>query len=250
MTISVLVADDQPLMRGALQMCLAGEPDIEVAGEAADGQQAIELATRLRPDVLVMDIRMPTLDGIAATRQLVAADGGVRVIVITTFDLDEYVFEALRAGASGFLVKDATAEELVQAVRVVAAGDALISPAVTRRLLDRYAERLFLPVEPERGEQLQRLTSRELAVLKLVAGGLSNAQIGRVLHVADSSVKTHVSHVLAKLGLTDRVQLVIFAYESGLLRPGATSVRRSAVPEARPGVPADTDRQPSRRPRR
>jgi DNA-binding NarL/FixJ family response regulator len=220
-TIRVLIADDQPLMRAALRMTLAGEPDIEVTGEAADGAEAVALAERLRPDVVVMDIRMPNLDGVAATRRLTGLGGGkpVRVLAITTFDLDEYVVEALRAGASGFLLKDATPDELVHAVRVIGAGNALLAPTVTRRLLDQYARRLP-PATPESVEVLDRLTSRELAVLKLLARGHSNAEVGQALHLAETTVKTHVAHLLAKLGLADRVQVVVFAYESGLVKPG------------------------------
>src|SRR5919204_5140358 len=220
--ITLLIADDQPLMRAALCMSLAAEPGLEVVGEAADGLQAVLLAQQLRPDVVVMDIRMPVLDGIAATRRLTATANGkpAKVLVITTFDLDDYVVEALRAGASGFLLKDATAEELVHAVRVIAAGDALLAPAVTRRLLDRYARRLP-PATSGESEVLAGTTKRELAVLRLVARGYSNAQIGQALHVAETTVKSHVGHLLAKLGLTDRVQLVVLAYESGLIQPGA-----------------------------
>jgi DNA-binding NarL/FixJ family response regulator len=220
--ITLLIADDQPLMRAALCMSLAAEPDLEVVGEAADGLQAVLLAQQLRPDVVVMDIRMPVLDGIAATRRLTAQGGDepAKVLALTTFDLDEYVVEALRAGASGFLLKDATAEELVHAVRVIAAGDALLAPAVTRRLLDRYARRLP-PATSGESEVLAGTTKRELAVLRLVARGYSNAQIGQALHVAETTVKSHVGHLLAKLGLTDRVQLVVLAYESGLIQPGA-----------------------------
>ena len=222
MGITLLIADDQPLMRAALCMILAAEPDLEVVGEAADGLQAVLLAQQLRPDVVVMDIRMPVLDGIAATRRLTAQGGDepAKVLALTTFDLDEYVVEALRAGASGFLLKDATAEELVHAVRVIAAGDALLAPAVTRRLLDRYARRLP-PATSGESEVLAGTTKRELAVLRLVARGYSNAQIGQALHVAETTVKSHVGHLLAKLGLTDRVQLVVLAYESGLIQPGA-----------------------------
>ena len=222
MGITLLIADDQPLMRAALCMILAAEPDLEVVGEAADGLQAVLLAQQLRPDVVVMDIRMPVLDGIAATRRLTAQGGDepAKVLALTTFDLDEYVVEALRAGASGFLLKDATAEELVHAVRVIAAGDALLAPAVTRRLLDRYARRLP-PATSGESEVLAGTTKRELAVLRLVARGYSNAQIGQALHVAETTVKSHVGHLLAKLGLTGRVQLVVLAYESGLIQPGA-----------------------------
>jgi DNA-binding NarL/FixJ family response regulator len=219
--ITVLVADDQPLMRSALRSCLAAEPDLEVVGEAVAGRDAIERAERLRPDVVLMDVRMPHLDGVAATRQLVRGNGGqpMKVLMLTTFDLDEYIVDALRAGASGFLLKDATPEALVHAVRVVAAGDALLAPTVTRRLLDRYAHHLP-PATADLERLLGDLTDRELTVLKLVARGLSNAEIGRALNLATSSVKTHLSHLLAKRGMSDRVQLVVLAYESGLVRPG------------------------------
>ena len=222
MTISVLIADDQPLMRAALRMYLEAESDIDVVGEAGDGERAVALAEQLRPDVVVMDIRMPNLDGVEATRRLTTRNNGdsVRVLVITTFDLDDYVVEALRAGASGFLLKDTTADELVHAVRVVAAGDALLAPAVTRRLLDQYAHRLPPPTPP-RSQSVKNLTNREHQVLALVTRGYSNSAIARELHLAESSVKTHVSHLLHKLGLTDRVQLVVFAYENGLVQPGA-----------------------------
>jgi DNA-binding NarL/FixJ family response regulator len=221
-TISVLIADDQPLMRAALRMYLEAESDIDVVGEAGDGERAVALAEQLRPDVVVMDIRMPILDGVEATRRLTTRGTGeaVKVLVITTFDLDENVVEALRAGASGFLLKDATADELVHAVRVVAAGDALLAPAVTRRLLDQYAHRLPPPTPP-RSQSVKNLTNREHQVLALVTRGYSNSAIARELHLAESSVKTHVSHLLHKLGLTDRVQLVVFAYENGLVQPGA-----------------------------
>jgi DNA-binding NarL/FixJ family response regulator len=243
-TITVVIADDQPLMRAALRTCLAAEPDIDVVAEAADGLQAVALATRLRPDVVVMDIRMPNLDGVAATRRLTPADVDkpVRVLAITTFNLDEYVVEALRAGASGFLLKDATPQELVHAVRVIAAGDALLAPAVTRRLLDKYARHLP-PATSESSALLKNITSRELAVLKLVARGLSNAEIGQELHLAESSVKTHVSHLLAKLRLPDRVQLVVFAYETGLVHPGAMHAVRCR-PSAHPPEPASRNFPP------
>lgn len=218
MTIRVLIADDQPLLRGALRMYLSAEPDIEVVAEAEDGQEAVRLATELKPDVVVMDIRMPRMDGLTATRRVAAA--GIKVMVITTFHLDEYVVEALRGGASGFLLKDATPDEVVRAVRVVAGGEALLSPSVTRRLLERYANRLP-PAAPPDSTVLHGLTSREVVVLELVAQGMSNREISQSLHLAPSSVKTHVSHLLAKLNLADRVHLVIFAYEHGLVEPNA-----------------------------
>ncbi|MDT4936210.1 MAG: hypothetical protein QOK11_4102 [Pseudonocardiales bacterium] len=216
MTIRVLIADDQPMLRGALRMYLSAEPDIEVIGEASNGQEAVALAERLRPDVIAMDIRMPVMDGLAATEKAITT--GARVMVITTFHIDEYVVEALRRGASGFVLKDATPEELVHAVRVIAAGEALLSPSVTRRLLERFAKRL--PPDTSQGAALQGLTTRERTVLDLVAKGLPNREIGKVLHLAPSSVKTHVSHLLAKLSLADRVHLVIFAYEHGLVERG------------------------------
>ena len=219
----ILIADDQPLMRAGLRGCLAGAPGFHVVGEASDGHQAVEVARRLRPDVVLMDVRMPGLDGVAATRQLAApgVDGRpvARILMLTTFDLDEYIVEGLRAGASGFLLKDASAEELIRAIRIVAAGDALLAPAVTRRLLDRYARYLPSTRSPCQ-DQLRDLTSRELAVLRLVSRGLSNDDIAGRLHLARSSVKSHVSHLLWKLGRTDRVQLVVLAYETGLVRPG------------------------------
>jgi DNA-binding NarL/FixJ family response regulator len=219
-SVTVLIADDQPLMRVALAMSLEAEPDITVVGQAADGLEAVELATRLEPDVIVMDIRMPRLDGVQATRRLTAGPGLPRkVLIITTFDLDEYVVAALRAGASGFLLKDATSQELTHAVRVIAAGDALLAPRVTRRLLDSYARRLPLPPSTTEARSAD-ITRRELAVLLHVARGLSNAEIAAALFVAESSVKTHVRHLLAKLQRHDRVQLVIYAYETGLIAAG------------------------------
>jgi DNA-binding NarL/FixJ family response regulator len=217
MTVRVLIADDQPLMRSALRGCLAGEPDIEVVAEAANGQQAIDLVRDLRPDVALLDLRMPVVDGIEATRQIVGSQQAspTRVIAITTFELDDYVVSALRAGASGFLLKDATPEELVQAVRVVAAGDALLSPAVTRRLLERFAR--FLPATIPPG--VATLTPRERTVLQRVAQGATNTQIAAELYLAESSVKTHIGHLLSKLHMPDRVHLVIYAYETGLVLP-------------------------------
>ena len=221
MSIRVLVVDDQPLMRSALRMCLATEPDIEVVGEAADGRQAVAMAQRLRPDTVIMDIRMPNLDGVAATRQLTRPTDRppAKVLIMTTFDLDEYIVEALRAGASGFLLKDATPAEFVNAVRVVAAGNALLSPKITRRLLDLYAHRLPPAALPSAALAVAHLTEREQTVLKYVAQGQSNAQISQHLHLAESSVKSHVGHLLTKLGKADRVHLVIFAYNHGLVWP-------------------------------
>lgn len=218
MTIRILIADDQPLMRSALRTCLAAEADIEVVAEAEDGVRAVEFARGLRPDVVLMDVRMPVLDGVAATRQLMSDPEPFKVLVLTTFELDEYIVEALRAGASGFLLKDARPEELVHAVRVIAAGEAILAPMVTRRLLDRYARRLP-SFEPALKQTSRTLTTRELEVLGLVAQGMSNGEIGAELHLAESSIKTHVSHLLAKLGMAQRVQLVVLAYETGLVQP-------------------------------
>ena len=214
--ITVLVADDQPLMRSAVRMCLSPEPGIAVVGEAGDGREAVAMAGRLRPDVVIMDIRMPALDGIAATRVLTAPGQGrpARVLILTTFELDEYIVEGLRAGASGFLLKDATPAELVHAVRVVAGGEALLAPRVTKRLLDLHAR--HLPPARRAASVLAALTPREDTILRLVATGRSNAEIGRSLCLAESSVKSHVGHLLRKLGVPDRVHLVIFAYDHGL----------------------------------
>ena len=218
MTVRVLIADDQPLMRRALADCLADEDDIEVVGEASNGQQAVDLAARLEADVALLDIRMPVLDGVEATRRIVGSGGSpqTRVVVVTTFDLDEYIVAALRAGASGFLLKDATPEELVRAVRVVACGEALLAPTVTKRLLERYSR--YLPLTPV-GNPLPELTPRELAVLRLVGRGYTNAEMAAELHLAQSSVKTHIAHLLAKLHAPDRVHLVIHAYENGIVLP-------------------------------
>ena len=223
--ISLVVADDQGMVRSGFRSLLDGEPDLQVVGEAADGEQAIEVVTRLRPDVTLMDIRMPVLDGLAATRRILAAGVPTRVLVLTTFDLDEYVFQALRAGASGFLLKDAPAEELAAAVRVVAAGDALLAPAVTRRVIDAFLGGRATPVV--RDARLAGLTPRELEVLGLLARGLSNVAIAERLYVSEGTTKTHVSNVLAKLGLRDRVQAVVFAYENGLVVPGDRGTPRS-----------------------
>ena len=216
--IKVLIADDQALMRGGFRMILDAEPDIEVVGEAIDGADAVRGFERLRPDVVVMDVRMPTMDGIEATRRITAADDGAKILMLTTFDLDEYVYDALRAGASGFLLKDRPPEELVQAVRVVASGDALLAPAVTRRLIEEFAHRPEAPVSPR---AMDELTEREREVLVLMARGLSNGEIAASLFVAETTVKTHVGRVLHKLGLRDRAQAVVLAYESGLVQPGA-----------------------------
>ena len=217
MSIAVVVADDQGMVRSGLRSLLEQASDIEVVGEAADGQEALSAVRRLRPDVALMDIRMPNLDGLAATRTLVGEATTSRILVLTTYDLDEYVFEALRAGASGFMLKDAPVEELVGAIRVLAAGEALLAPTVTRRVIEAFA-RLPAP-SAEHASALAELTSREVDVLRLLAGGLSNAEIASELVVSGATVKTHVSRVLMKLGLRDRIQAVIFAYESGLIAP-------------------------------
>jgi len=217
-TIRVLVADDQGMVRSGFSILLNAQPDIEVVGEAVNGQEAITRAAELSPDVILMDVRMPVLDGLQATRQIVTGNGGPRVLVLTTFDLDDYVYEALRAGASGFLLKDASAGELAEAVRVVAAGDALLAPGVTRRLIAEFA-RLGAPRAASR-KNVEDLTERETEVLALVARGLSNAEIAAHLVVAEQTVKTHVSRILMKLGLRDRAQAVVFAYENALVRPG------------------------------
>ena len=217
MTIRVLIADDQPLMRSAFGMTLRSEDDIEVVGEAADGREAIEQARLLRPDVILMDIRMPELDGVEATRILVAEDDTTKILILTTFDIDEYVLEALRAGASGFLLKDIRADELVHAIRVVADGDTLLAPSVTRRLLETFVAPR--PPSPEQAHELETLTPTELTVLTLIGRGRSNSEIAAELFVADTTVRTHVRHIFEKLGLRDRVQAVVFAYSTGLVRP-------------------------------
>jgi DNA-binding NarL/FixJ family response regulator len=218
--IRVAIVDDQGMARAGFTSLLAAEPDIEVIGAAADGEAAVELVSRLKPDVTLMDIRMPLLDGISATRRLVQAGVATRVLVLTTFDLDEYVFEALRAGASGFLLKDATAEELASAIRVVAAGESLLAPGVTRRVIDAFVRRAPAPARALVDHRLSSLTPRELEVLGLLARGLSNLAIAERLFVSEGTTKTHVSNVLAKLGLRDRVQAVVFAYEAGVIVPG------------------------------
>ncbi len=222
MSIRLLIVDDQELIRTGFRLFLETQDDLQVVGEASDGRQAIEQATRLRPDVVLMDIRMARMDGIEATARLSAAkiDPPPRVLVLTTFDLDEYVFGALRAGAAGFLLKDAPRERLLEAIRVVHAGDALLSPSITRRLIEDYAARTD-PLEPPE-EVLEALTPREREVLVLVARGLSNADIARRLVVTDATVKSHVGSILMKFGLRDRVQAVVFAYERGIVVAGAS----------------------------
>ncbi|MDT0347195.1 response regulator transcription factor [Streptomyces litchfieldiae] len=217
--IQVLLADDQMLVRAGFRALLDAQPDIEVTGEAADGDQALALVRERRPDLVLMDIRMPVLDGLAATRRITEDPGldGVRVVMLTTFELDEYVFEAIRSGASGFLVKDTEPDELVRAVRAVVAGDALLSPGVTRRLIAEFAAR---SKEPAAAAGLADLTEREREVMALVGIGLSNEEIARRLVVSPLTAKTHVSRAMVKLGARDRAQLVVFAYESGLVRPG------------------------------
>ncbi|MDF0373334.1 DNA-binding response regulator [Streptomyces sp. FT05W] len=219
MTIRVLIADDQMMVRQGFTVLLNAEPGIEVVGQAVDGLDALARAAELAPDVVLMDIRMPRLGGIDATRRLTEVPGaGVRVLVLTTFDLDEYVYEALRAGASGFLLKDASAAELAQAVRVVAAGDALLAPNITKRLIAEFSRVSSGPRAPSR-ERVGALTERETEVLSLIAQGLSNGEIAVRLVVAEQTVKTHVSRMLVKLGLRDRTQAAVYAYESGLVRP-------------------------------
>ena len=219
MSISVLLADDQAMVRTGFRMILESEPDIAVVGEAANGEQAADSARRLAPDVVLMDIQMPGADGIEATRRITAdPELHSRVVILTTFERDEYVFEALQAGASGFLLKNAPPEELLHAVRVVAAGDALLAPSVTRRIIEQFAHPR---ANPELGARLESLTHRELEVLKLLASGKSNAELAAELFVSEGTIKTHISSLLSKLALRDRVQAVVLAYESGLITPGA-----------------------------
>ena len=220
--LRIVLVDDQALMRTGFKMILEAEADLTVVGEAGDGAEGVALAQRLRPDVVLMDIRMPKLDGVEATRRLAGADVAdpIRVLILTTFDLDEYVYAALRAGAPGFLLKDAPPEELVHAIRVVASGEGLLAPSVTARLLAEFAQRPDPAAAPP--PALDALTARELEVLKQMARGMSNAEIAAALFVGETTVKTHVGRVLTKLGLRDRVQAVVLAYESGLVRPGAS----------------------------
>jgi DNA-binding NarL/FixJ family response regulator len=217
-SISVLLADDQAMVRAGFRMILEFEPDIIVVGEVANGEQAAQATRRLRPDVVLMDIQMPGEDGLSATRRITERpDQPSRVVILTTFERDDYVFEALQSGASGFLLKNSPPEELVHAVRVVAAGDGLLAPSITRRIIEQFARR---PIKPELDERLQALTHREREVLAMLARGKSNAELAAELFVTEGTIKTHVSSLLAKLGLRDRVQAVVVAYESGLVTPG------------------------------
>jgi DNA-binding NarL/FixJ family response regulator len=212
MTIRVLVADDQSMVRAGFRLLLAREPDIDVIAEARTGIEAVQQAARFKPTVVLMDIRMPELDGIEATRRILAAEDGARILILTTFDLDEYVYEALQAGASGFVLKDDPPEQLLSALRTVAAGDALLSPAVTKRVIQKFVR---LP-RPETPPAVDELTARELDIFRLIAEGLSNAEISERLYIGDTTVKTHVTHILQKLGLRDRVQAVVLAHQTGI----------------------------------
>jgi DNA-binding NarL/FixJ family response regulator len=212
MSIRVLVADDQSMVRAGFRMLLSGEEGIEVVAEASNGIEAVAKAARYQPTVILMDIRMPELDGLEATRRILAADGAARILILTTFDLDEYIYEALSAGASGFVLKDDPPEQLIAAVRTVAAGDALLSPAVTKRVIEQFT-RSPRPAPPK---EVDELTAREREILGLIARGLSNAEIGSALFISDTTVKTHVTHILSKLNLRDRVQAVVLAYQTGL----------------------------------
>ncbi|MFD1936925.1 response regulator [Nonomuraea mangrovi] len=219
MTIRVLLVDDEPLLRMAFTMVLDAQPDMAAVGEAGDGAEAVRLARRLRPDVVLMDVRMPGTDGIEATKRITRGGGRTRVLILTTFDLDEYAFAGLKAGASGFLLKNARPEELLAAIRSVAAGDAVVSPRITRRLLENFAHQLPTGTTPASDERLRLLTPREREVLVEVARGLSNSEIAASLHLAEATVKTHLGRILLKLDLRDRVQVVVYAYENRLVRP-------------------------------
>ena len=226
MTIRVLVADDQSMVRAGFRMLLSGEEGIEVVAEASNGLEAVDKVARFHPSVVLMDIRMPELDGLEATRRILAAGDTARVLILTTFDLDEYVYEALRAGASGFVLKDDPPEQLIAAVRIVAGGEALLSPSITKRVIKQFTR---IP-QPAPSKQLDELTERELDVFRLIARGLSNAEIGRELYISDTTVKTHITHILQKLDLRDRVQAVVLAYETGIfatdpLAPGGRDNR-------------------------
>ena len=222
MTIRVLVADDQSMVRAGFRMLLAGEEDIEVVAEASNGLEAVDKAARFRPGVILMDIRMPELDGLEATRRILAGDADARILVLTTFDLDEYVYEALRAGASGFVLKDDSPEQLIAAIRTVAGGDALLSPTITKRVIQKFA-RMPRPAPPK---ELDQLSERELEVFRLMARGLSNGEIAQELYISETTVNTHVTHILQKLGLRDRVQAVVLAYQTGVFEAEA---RRTGV---------------------
>lgn len=228
MSIRVLIADDQALVRGGFRLILETRPDIDVVGEAQDGGQAVALAVECAPDVILMDVRMPVVDGIEATRRIVAAGSAARVLVLTTFDLDEYVYAAIRAGASGFLLKDVRPPDLVDAIRLIADGNALLGPTVTRRLLDRFAD--VGPRTEIGSDPFSAMTPRELEILKLLAAGLSNAEIATRLYLGESTVKTHVSSILRKLGVRDRVQAVIVAFEAGLVPPQLESAQAPGAP--------------------
>jgi DNA-binding NarL/FixJ family response regulator len=212
MTIRVLVADDQSMVRAGFRMLLADEQDIEVVAEAENGREAVEKTARFNPDVILMDIRMPELDGLQATRRILAEDNGARILILTTFDLDEYVYEALSAGASGFVLKDDSPEQLLAAIRTVAAGEALLSPAVTKKVIKQFARR----PRPAPPKEIGELSERERDVFRLMAEGLSNGEIGQELYISETTVKTHVTHILQKLGLRDRVQAVVLAYQTGI----------------------------------
>jgi DNA-binding NarL/FixJ family response regulator len=229
MTIRVLDADDQSMVRAGFRLLLSREQDIEVVAEASNGLEAVDKAARFRPTVVLMDIRMPELDGLEATRRILATDDAARILILTTFDLDEYVYEALRAGASGFVLKDDPPEQLLAAIRVVAGGDALLSPAVTKRVIKQFT-RSPRPTPPR---QLADLTERERDVFRLIARGLSNAEIGRELYISDTTVKTHITHILQKLNLRDRVQAVVLAYETGLFVADARRASNRDEPPAR-----------------
>jgi DNA-binding NarL/FixJ family response regulator len=217
MSIRVLVADDQAMVRAGFRMLLSGEPDLEVVAEASNGREAVMQAERHRPSVVLMDIRMPELDGLEATRRILAADGGARILILTTFDLDEYVYEALRAGASGFVLKDDPPEQLIAAIRTVAAGEALLSPGITKRVINQFVR---LP-RTQPPKELDQLTEREREVLRLIADGMSNTEIAGQLYISETTVKTHVTHILQKLGLRDRVQAVVLAYQTAMFDDGA-----------------------------
>ena len=225
MTIRVLVADDQSMVRAGFRMLLADEQDIEVVAEAENGREAIEKTARFNPGVILMDIRMPELDGLQATRRILAEDNGARILILTTFDLDEYVYEALSAGASGFVLKDDSPEQLLAAIRTVAAGDALLSPSVTKKVIRQFARR----PRPEPPKELEELSDRERDVFRLMAEGKSNGEIGQELYISETTVKTHVTHILQKLGLRDRVQAVVLAYQTGIFEGDALNGRDGAV---------------------